>query len=118
MIEYRGFSTKNRSAINDELRGKNLVIEDLLNHIMTRKGERVMLPTFGSIIHELIFEPLTKENIALVEEDLTEIINSDPRANLIDMDVFDTEHTINALIRISILPSEEIVELKINLERE
>jgi phage baseplate assembly protein W len=118
MIEYRGFSTKHSRAINNVLRGKDLVIEDLMNHIMTRKGERVMMPTFGSIIHELVFEPLTQETIILVEEDLQYIIDHDPRVKLISMDVFDTEHTINALLRVSIVPSAEIIELNINLERE
>ena len=59
-IRFTGFSTKNKSAINHVLTGKDLVIEDLMNHIMTRKGERVMMPTYGSIIHDLIFEPLTE----------------------------------------------------------
>ena len=57
--KFTGFSTKNTKAVNSVLTGKDLIIEDLMNNIMTRKGERVMMPTYGSIIHELIFEPLT-----------------------------------------------------------
>ena len=41
-MPYSGFSTKNKKAINNVLTGNDLVIEDLMNEIMTRKGERIM----------------------------------------------------------------------------
>ena len=115
---FTGFSTKSKKAINHELTDKDLIIEDLMNHIMTRKGERVMLPTYGSIIHDMLFEPLTSETIELIEEDLTEIIKDDPRCNFISIDVTDSNHTISATARLEILPSREPVELSIDLERE
>jgi len=118
MALFTGFSTKNKKAINHELTDKDLVVEDLMNHIMTRKGERVMLPTFGSIIHDMLFDPLTSETTELIEEDLTEIINDDPRCNFISVDITDSNHTINAIVRLEILPSKEKVELSIDLERE
>jgi phage baseplate assembly protein W len=115
---FTGFSTKSKKAINHELTGKDLIIEDLMNHIMTRKGERVMLPTYGSIIHDMLFEPLTSETTELIKEDLTDIINDDPRCNFVSIEVTDSNHTINAIVRLEILPSKEPVELSIDLERE
>ena len=115
---FAGFSTKNLKAINHELHDKDLVIEDLMNHIMTRRGERVMLPNYGSIIHDMLFEPLTSETTELIEEDLTEIIKDDPRCNFVSIEVTDSNHTINAIVRLQILPTNEPVELKIDLERE
>ena len=115
---FTGFSTKNTNAIIHELTDKDLVIEDLMNHIMTRKGERVMLPTYGSIIHDMMFEPLTEETTELIEEDLTDIINDDPRCDYIGIEITDSNHTINAIVRLEILPSKEPVELSIDLERE
>ena len=82
MARFIGFSTKNKQAINHTLTGKELVVEDLLNNIMTRKGERIMMPTYGSIVHDLVFEPLTSDIKKLIEEDLTQIINDEPRVNL------------------------------------
>lgn len=118
MPTFAGFSTKNINAINHELHDKDLVIEDLMNHIMTRKGERVMLPNYGSIIHLMKFEPLTDETKELIKEDLTNIVNDDPRVNYISCEVTDSDHTINAMLRISILPTNETVELAIDLDRE
>ena len=115
---FTGFSTKNKNAINHLLFDKDLVIEDLMNHIMTRKGERIMLPTYGSIIHEMLFEPLTDETTELIEEDLTNIINDDPRCNFVSIDITDSDHTISAKLRLDILPENETVELSIDLDRE
>jgi|TARA_B110000467_G_C17845851_1_gene227264 phage baseplate assembly protein W len=118
MPTFAGFSTKNINAINHELVDKDLVIEDLMNHIMTHKGERVMLPNYGSIIHLMKFEPLTEETKQLIKEDLTSIVNDDPRVNYLSCTINDSDHTINATLRIEILPGNENVELKIDLDRE
>jgi hypothetical protein len=118
MVLFTGFSTKNKKAINHELTDKDLVVEDLMNHIMTRKGERIMLPNYGSIIHDMIFEPLTEETTELIEEDLTEIIKDDPRCNFLSVEITDSNHTVNAIVRLEILPSKESVELNIDLDRE
>ena len=118
MPTFAGFSTKNINSINHELQDKDLVIEDLMNHIMTRKGERVMLPNYGSIIHDMLFEPLTTETTELIEEDLRDIINDDPRCKFVSIEITDSAHTINAMLRLQILPTNEPVELKIDLARE
>jgi DNA-directed RNA polymerase subunit L len=54
----------------------------------------------------------------LIEEDLTDIINDDPRCNFVSIEVTDSDHTINALLRLEILPTNEPVELSIDLDRE
>ncbi len=93
MAIYRGFTTANYgtcgalpgSATNFSLSDVDLVNKDLLNHIYTRKGERVMMPNFGTIIPELIFEPLDDITISLVEEELVSVFNYDPRVNLLNI---------------------------------
>lgn len=117
-IRFTGFSTKNKSAINHILTGKDLIIEDLMNHIMTRKGERVMMPTFGSIVHEMIFEPLTPEVKSIIEEDIRSIIEQEPRVTLDFIKVSDTDHTLTVSVTVSIVNEDEPVTLEIDLERE
>lgn len=39
------------------------VKSNFINLILTRRGERVHQPEFGCTIHEILFEPLTPENI-------------------------------------------------------
>lgn len=117
-LRFSGFSTKNKKAINHVLTGKDLVIEDLMNHIMTRKGERVMMPTFGSIIHDLIFEPLTSEVKIMIEDDIKGIVDEDPRCEFVTMNLRETEHAVSVYLTITILPENTPVTLEIDLERE
>ena len=85
---YRGFSTQ--SYIDN--RGKSFstanietIKRDLLNHIYTIPGERVMLPDFGTRIPLMAFEPLDQTSISIIKEDLTKVFNYDPRVKLIDI---------------------------------
>jgi phage baseplate assembly protein W len=118
MARFIGFSTKNKQAINHTLTGKELVVEDSLNNIMTRKGERIMMPTYGSIVHDLVFEPLTSDIKKLIEEDLTQIINDEPRVNLTSINLTESDHTVTASISVDLLPEKEPITLTIDLQRE
>ena len=76
---YRGFSTADPTNRGSKLYDFDLVKQDILNQFNTRKGQRVMNPTFGSIIWEVLMEPLTPQIEALLKKDVTDICNSDPR---------------------------------------
>ena len=85
---YKGFSTRDwQDRQNFGMRDLELVKRDLLNHIFTVKGERVMMPNFGTRIPLLAFEPNDEQTRAIVEADLTEVFNYDPRVNLIGLTV-------------------------------
>lgn len=76
---YRGFSTISQETENFSLYDFKLIQQDLLNHFHTRQGERLMNPTFGTVIWDLLFEPLTPEIQNLITENVNAIINYDPR---------------------------------------
>lgn len=85
---YRGFSsheyqTKKMFGIKD----LELVKIDLLNHIFTRRGERVMTPTFGTRIPDIAFEPLDEVTLMIIEEDMRSVFNFDPRVKLVELTV-------------------------------
>lgn len=48
------------------------VIAGIDNILRTRKGERVMLPSFGSILPDIVFEPLNSTAIKLISRTLKE----------------------------------------------
>ena len=88
---YRGFSTRdwqNRQSFT--MRDLELVKRDLLNHIFTLRGERVMMPNFGTRIPLLAFEPNDEQTREIVREDLTTVFTYDPRVQLLGL-------TINSL---------------------
>jgi phage baseplate assembly protein W len=76
---YKGFSTVSASTENFGLYDLELIKQDILNHFHIRQGERLMLPTFGTIIWDLLFEPLTNQVKTMIIQNVTEIINYDPR---------------------------------------
>jgi len=84
---YLGFSTFNPTSKGFQLTGKDLIVRDLLNHIYTLKGERVMLPDFGTRIPLMAFEPLDQLTLSAVEEDLKAVIDYDVRVELVDLAV-------------------------------
>jgi phage baseplate assembly protein W len=75
---YKGFSSS-RAGQNFKIYDFDCVRQDLLNQFNTRKGERVMDPTFGTIIWDAIFEPLTESTKNAIVEDIRGILNSEPR---------------------------------------
>lgn len=86
-IFYRGFSTQDKSS---NLTNFNIqtVNEDLLNHIWTERGSRVMMPDFGTRIPLLTFEQGDEYLRRIVEEDLIQVFAYDPRVQLISLNVF------------------------------
>lgn len=76
---YKGFSTVNTSSEGFALYDLELIKQDLLNHFHTRRGERLMNPQFGTIIWDMLFEPMTEELKESIVNNVNEIINYDPR---------------------------------------
>lgn len=76
---YKGFSTISEHSENFNLYDLYLIQQDLLNHFYTKQGERLMNPSFGCVIWGLLFEPLTPEVQNLITNNVTSIINYDPR---------------------------------------
>lgn len=86
---YKGFSTFDFQARKMfGLYDIELVKRDLLNHIYTIPGERVMMPGFGTRIPTLAFEPNDKEVKSIIEEDLKKVFEYDPRVQLISLEVY------------------------------
>ena len=103
---YRGLSTVDQSKPSFNLRDIELVKRDLLNHFYTRKGERVMLPDFGSGIQDYIMEPLLSQLVDQIEADVVEVINQEPRVELIDMDISTYDHLIRIEVQLLFKPGD------------
>ena len=77
---YIGFSSQDPANTTARLYDLDLIKQDILNQFNTRKGERVMNPQFGSIIWDVLMEPMTDQIKQALNTDITKICNSDPRA--------------------------------------
>ena len=80
---YKGFSTADflttRTFTKTDI---EIVKQDIINHIFTRKGERVMMGSFGTIIPDLIFQPLDDITIRQVHDEVLSVIQFDPRVQV------------------------------------
>jgi phage baseplate assembly protein W len=83
MTLYKGYSSVNRDFGPFAISDNDLIIQDLLNHINIRKGEKLHNPAFGSIIWNRLFDPLTPALKNEIKADLDNIINYDPRFTVV-----------------------------------
>ena len=58
-----------------------LIKQDIINHFHISKGEKLENPNFGTIIWDVIQDPLTSELEEAIEQDVLDIINTDPRVS-------------------------------------
>ena len=80
-IMYRGFSTVGRNR-KYRLTDFELVKQDLINHFYIRKGEKLMNPDFGTIIWNVVHEPLTEDLKSVIVTDIKAIAGYDPRISV------------------------------------
>ena len=120
---YNGLSFvryKDRKTLS--LKDKALVKQDILNHISTRLSERIMMPDFGTRISDMPFEPLDKFLLLQLKEDLTNVVNYDPRVELIGNGITITplyeQYMIVATIELFYIEFNlsEVVDIKLQFE--
>jgi phage baseplate assembly protein W len=113
MAQFRGFSTQDRVNAPYTLEDADIVKQDLLNEIFTRKGERVMRPNYGSIIWDMLMDPNTPDLRNTITQDMQRIVDRDPRVEIIDIQVLVLDHTIRVEMRLSFqdLDNEDILYL-------
>lgn len=85
---YKGYSfsqfERNKSI---KLYDVELIKKDLYNNIFTRRGERVKMFSYGTRIPDLVFEQLDDRALDIIDYDLREVVDNEPRVNLIDLKV-------------------------------
>jgi phage baseplate assembly protein W len=89
---YKGFSSIDQSSSNTRLYDFDLIKQDILNHFNTKRGERLMNPEFGSIVWDLLMEPLTDDVRDMLMADITRICTFDPRVIPTQMDLTEYEN--------------------------
>ena len=68
-----------------------MIKQNLLNHLNIRQGEKLSDPTFGCIIWEALYEPLTTQLKEAITANVTNIVNYDPRTRATGVQVSEYE---------------------------
>jgi|TARA_R110000823_G_scaffold253948_6_gene376348 phage baseplate assembly protein W len=97
---YKGFSTVNPDNVGFKLYDLQIVKQDIINNFHIRQGELLSNPNFGTIIWDILFEPLTESLKQIIADNVTTIINYDPRVSVtnITVDQYETGLQIDATL--------------------
>ena len=98
---YRGISSVDNTSKSFSLYDIDLIKQDLLNHFNIRKGEKIYNPDFGSVIWDLIHEPLTERTTEILENDVRQVLDNDPRILVDNITIFEKESGIQIVIEVN-----------------
>lgn len=114
---YKGLSTVNPNNLSYTLYDIGLIKQDLLNHFHIRQGEKLENPEFGTIIWDVLFEPLTENLKEAIANNVTTIINSDPRINANRVIVDQYESGIQIECELQYLPYNISEQMKLQFDQ-
>ena len=112
---FKGFSSRADQS-NFKMYDFALIKQDLINRLSVRKGERVENPEFGTIIYDVLFEPLTEALKQAVADDITANLNADPRLQTEDITVSEFEHGIAVQATIRYVPYNVVEKLTFSFD--
>lgn len=117
MTDFIGFNTIETNFPPYTLTDLELVKRDLLNEFYTRLGERVMQPTFGTVIFDLLMEPADQVTKQAIYEDALRIVRKEPRLKVTDIKIDDFETGIILEIIVKYVPQELEETLYVTYQR-
>lgn len=82
----------------------NLVIQDFINALNIKQGQKVGQPGYGSQIWSFVFEPNTPDTQSKIEAEIRRIATLDPRLILDYVIVYPAEHGILIEVQAAIAP--------------
>ena len=140
MATYVGFSTKNiceprnlvrpgadggvGGIVNQPKLGKkykltdtNLVVQDFLNALSIKQGDKVGQPGYGTNLWDFIFDPNTTELRGQIENEIRRVASLDPRLFIGTIDVFSRENGVLIELEIQVSPFNNTTQLGFFLNR-
>ena len=114
---YKGLSTVNPENVSKTLYDIGLIKQDLLNHFHIRQGEKLENPEFGTIIWDVLFEPMTDSLKEAIINNVTEIVNGDPRVTASAIVVDQYESGIQIECELTYLPYNISEKLKFEFDQ-
>lgn len=117
MTIYKGFSTYNRSK-RFTVTDFDLIKQDLFNQFNIRRGEKLMNPGYGSIIWDLMFEPLDDGLKESLIEEAQRIVGSDPRVLLEQVGIEQYDHGIMLVMTVNMVTENLADQLIIDFNKD
>jgi phage baseplate assembly protein W len=116
MITYRGFSTLQNTK-KYTLTDFELAKQDLINYFNIRKGQKLMQPGFGTIIWDMLFEPLDEATQQTISQDIKRIVGYDPRLRVGQVAVSQQDTGFLVQLTLSYVPNDQSATIALNFNR-
>lgn len=116
-IMYRGFSTVGRNK-KFRVTDFDLIKQDLINHFYIRKGEKLMNPSFGTIIWNVIHEPMTEDLKSVIVTDIKTIAGYDPRLSIDNVVITEYEQGIQIELQLRYVQTNQIDLLNLRFDNQ
>jgi phage baseplate assembly protein W len=99
---YVGFNTRDYEDQGGTFEVYNVAVieRDLMNAIFTERGQRLMMPNYGTRIPLMTFEPGDQQTMDIILMDLKEVFDHEPRVKLVNLDIIPAVEK-NALVAIA-----------------
>ena len=109
------------TGINTTYTTTDTIKSNLINFLLTGKRERVMNPTFGSGLREILFEQLTEETIGVIDDLIKNgVAQFFPQVIIESLNIEPDEYnqTINIYLKYTIINTniEDALQLNLNLQ--
>lgn len=114
---FIGYSSVDANIKQTQWTDLDLIKRDLINHLYTRKGERVMRPDFGSMIWDMLFEPMTVDVVTAIVDDATSIVQSDNRVQLQSINLVEVDHGIQLQMNLYYAPLNIVDAFQVDFDR-
>jgi len=115
---YKGFSTVDENTSSHVLYDIALIKQDIINHFHIRQGEKLSDPEFGTIIWDILFEPLTDDARNAIISNVSRIVNYDPRVQVNQITVDSYESGILIECELAYLPYSIVEKLQFKFDEE
>jgi phage baseplate assembly protein W len=112
---YRGFSTVGRNR-KFRLTDIELVKRDIINHFHIRKGEKLMNPNFGTIIWNVLHEPLTDDLKSVITSDVKDVASYDPRVSVDNVIITEYDRGLQIELELRYLQTNQINLLNLRFD--
>lgn len=116
MTTYKGFSTL-QNAKKYTLTDFELAKQDLINYFNIRKGQKLMQPGFGTVIWDMLFEPLDESTQQIISQDITKIVSYDPRLQVGQIAISQQDTGFLIQLTLSYVPSDQTATIALNFDR-
>lgn len=83
---------------------ENLVIQDFVNALNIRQGQKVGKPGYGTTLWNFVFEPNTSDVQFRLETEIRRVASQDPRLELNSVKAFPQENGILIEVEMSVAP--------------